>query len=449
MKALCLKNPKIFFSSKQLFLTFLSIFFSYFIFCFFANIAHADEAAKKKTRKPISVNFADLDINIALERFANFIDLDLVLAPNIKGRVTLNLRNVAWEEALDAILTTHNLRAEFKKNIVIIVPKDAKTSSSFSSGLQSEFIQIKFSKASEIAQIIQQAGAKSSSLLSSEGSVFFDNRTNLLIIRDKKNNIKEIKNLVQELDIEISQIMIQARIVIITKSDANSLGINWGIKSGEISSNLGGIATADTKKGTVMQTLLPSSNLASNHLGRIAFGFLSAANVALDLELAALEVEGLSKIVSAPQIITTDRNTAIIKSGEQIPYQKTDKNGNVEVEFKDALLSLEVTPKIANKNLIGMKLKINKDNPGQRVGENFAIETNFLETEVFIKNGDTLVIGGVMTNTELESLSKVPLLGDIPILGNLFKRKESSKKNFELAVFITPKIVESSIQILE
>lgn len=409
---------------------------------FIGLTADAEHKPTKKTSKPISVNFINLDIAIALQRFANFVELDLVLSPEVKGKVNLNLREVAWNEALDAILTTHKLKARLKKNILIIIPDTSGTSDYFASGLYSEIIPIKFSKASKIAQIIQDASGKSNSLLSASGSLLYDDRINSLIVIDKKNNISALKNLVQKLDIEVKQIMIQARIVITTKSDVNSLGVNWGVRKGDISTKLGNIATENTKSGAIMQTLLPSSSLASNHLGRIAFGFLSSANLVLDLELAALEIEGLSKIVSAPQIITLDRKTAIIKSGEQIPYQKTDKNGNVEVEFKDALLSLEVTPKIARDDLIGMKLKINKDNPGQRVGENFAIETNFLETEVFIKDGDTLVIGGVMNNTELESLAKVPFLGDIPILGNLFKRKEKSQKNFELVVFITPKIIE-------
>lgn len=411
------------------------------------NLSYALENKSKDTKKPISINFANLDIGIALQRFASFVDLDLVLSPEIKGKVSLNLKDVAWDEALDAILTTHNLSAELKNNILIIIPKNAPSSNYFASGLYTEFIPIKFSKASQIVQIIQQtnnANNKASSILSNAGSMLFDDRTNTLIIRDKKSNIDELKNFVKNIDVKTKQIMIQARIVITTNSDVNSLGVNWGVRKGDISPNLGNIATTNTKSGSIMQTLLPSSNLAGNHLGRIAFGFLSSANVVLDLELAALEVEGLSKIVSSPQIITTDRNTAIIKSGEQIPYQKTDKNGNVEVEFKDALLSLEVTPKIANSDLVGLKLKINKDNPGQRVGENFAIETNYIETEVFVKNGDTLVIGGVMTDTELESISKVPFFGDIPVLGNLFKRKEKSKKNFELVVFITPKILNSN-----
>ena len=393
---------------------------------------------------------------------ADFTDTNLVVSDAVSGNITLHLNEVPWDQALDIILTTQMLDKRQVGNILLIdkaatidqrenaVLENQLTAQKFIP-LQSEFLQINYAKASDIAMILKD---KSSSLLSDRGTLSVDARTNTLWLQDTGAKIHEIKTWLKRLDVPIKQVVIEARIVNMMKDCAEDLGVRWGVSnsthlSGTIDAAnkiANGIASADT----------PVSERLNLDLGAIPFDASPASigialaklgdHVLLDLELSALESEGRAEIVASPRLMTTNQQPAMIESGEDIPYQEATLSGATAVAFKKAVLSLKVTPQITPDGKLLMDLLINQDSDsGRRVQGVPIVLTKSIETSVLVNNGQTIVLGGIYKHAKNNSVARVPFLGTLPIVGHLFSRKQTRKRNEELLIFITPRIIEENL----
>ena len=425
-------------------------------------LANESTQYKRFNGKPITLNFQDIQVRAVLQMLADFTDTNLVVSDAVSGNITLHLNEVPWDQALDIILTTQMLDKRQVGNILLIdkaatiaqrenaVLENQLTAQKFIP-LQSEFLQINYAKASDIAMILKD---KSSSLLSDRGTLSVDARTNTLWLQDTGAKIHEIKTWLKRLDVPIKQVVIEARIVNMMKDCAEDLGVRWGVSnsthlSGTIDAAnkiANGIASADT----------PVSERLNLDLGAIPFDASPASigialaklgdHVLLDLELSALESEGRAEIVASPRLMTTNQQPAMIESGEDIPYQEATLSGATAVAFKKAVLSLKVTPQITPDGKLLMDLLINQDSDsGRRVQGVPIVLTKSIETSVLVNNGQTIVLGGIYKHAKNNSVARVPFLGTLPIVGHLFSRKQTRKRNEELLIFITPRIIEENL----
>nr|WP_089684081.1 type IV pilus secretin PilQ [Halomonas gudaonensis] len=433
------------------------------------------------TGERITLNFQDIEVRSVLAIIADFTGLNLVASDSVQGRVTLNLEDVPWDQALDLVLKSHGLASRQEGNVIVVAPAsdlaeierqelEARTEMETLAPLTTEYVQVRYARAEELARLLR--GEEGFGLLSERGRVAVDQRTNTLLIQDTADQVQEILATLDELDIAVRQVQIEARIVIARDGVTRELGVNWGASGEGSRFNLGGASSGtpistygddfsgqresrgeftggfDDPAGSQFQRGGLAVDLGgANPMTSLSFGYLSG-DILLDLELRALESENKSQTISQPRVITANQRKAVIKQGQEIPYQESTSSGATNVEFKEAVLSLEVTPQITPDNRIIMDLLINNDTVAEEAfGGVPAIDTNQIETQVLVDNGETVVLGGILTTEELRRLAKTPFLGDLPVLGKLFQYNEQNNQKVELLVFITPRILDDNLAI--
>ncbi|QHJ89200.1 type IV pilus secretin PilQ [Aequoribacter fuscus] len=423
----------------------------------------------------ISLNFQDIEVRAVLQLIADFTELNLVASDTVTGRITLRLQNVPWDQALELVLKTRGLDKRQIGNVLMVAPADeiaererqqieANKQIAELAPLNTEFIRIRYAKADAIVALFSAGSEEGGSLISTRGSVIVDPRTNSLIVTETSAKLAEIRNLIDLVDIPIRQVMIEARIVIAQSNLDDELGISWG--GGHTNNNFFGNAlsiSGDVENVTNLNqsiidglpgsVSLPGSLLVdlgvAEPAGSFAVGFTSK-DVFLTAELSALEAVGKGEVVSQPKVITGDKQKASIKSGTEVPYQESSAGGATATQFKEAVLQLDVTPNITPDDRILLDLVINQDSIGDLVpsgngGSIPTIDTTELTTQVLVGNGETIVLGGVFRTEDLEKVSKVPVLGDIPIMGQFFKSSSTSRTKTETLIFITPRILADSL----
>ena len=393
----------------------------------------------------LSLNFQDIDVRSVLQLIADFTHLNLVASDTVQGGITLRLQNVPWDQALDLVLKTKGLDKRKVGNVLLVAPADeiaARERQELESQkqlqqlapLRRDLIQVNYAKAADIAKLFQSVtGTKDNP--DARGSITVDDRTNSIIAYQTQESLDELRRIVAQLDIPVRQVMIEARIVEANVDYDKELGVNW---SGSKSSSGGKWTATGDSGGTFVD--LGSENATSS----FGLGFITD-NTILDLELSAMEKTGNGEIVSQPKVVTSDKETAKILKGTEVPYQEASSSGATTVSFKEASLSLEVTPQITPDNRIIMEVKVTKDEPDyvnalQGVPP---IKKNEVNAKVLVNDGETIVIGGVFSNTQSKTVDKVPFLGDVPYVGRLFRRDVVSEAKSELLVFLTPRIMNN------
>lgn len=437
----------------------------------------------------LSLNFQNIEIRSLLQVIADFTNFNIITSDSVSGAVTLRLKDVPWDQALDIILQAKGLGMRKTGNVLWIAPKDelaAKEKQDFEAKaaiqniepLKTQSFQLNYTKAAEIALQIQPSGsgtaASARGLLSSRGSVISEPRTNQLFVTDIPSRLEQVQELISKLDIAIRQVLIEARIVEADDTFGKSLGVKWGgsdltgVRGGQAGSQITGGANGGNRvafggnynavsatTGESVNTL-DTINTQILSLGATGFAGFSPASIGvslfssiagrfLNLELSALENDGKGKVVASPRVVTADQTKALIEQGTEYPYQVTAPNGGTTLAFRKAALKLEVTPQITPEGNIILDLDINKDSRGEPVLGTFAINTKHIKTNVLVENGGTVVIGGIFILEETDGETKVPVLGDVPLLGNLFKTKTKNSAKRELLVFITPKVITDRV----
>lgn len=437
--------------------------------------------------KPINMQFQDIDVRSALQVIAEVSNFNIVVNDSVSGNITLRLKGTPWDQALDVILTAKGLGKRVNGNVIYVAPVAelnkneqmelaAKKTREQLTKLDTALIPVNYAKAKDIAALIRNSSSKDKDhenqsseqdqLLSKRGSVNADNRTNSLLVMETAEKIARIKRLVKRLDIPVAQVLIESRIVIATNEFADELGVRMGgtaFNSGGNGYNAisGSAAANNAMLGDATSTGLPVNlpalgdrlavNLpVANPAGRIGLALLNS-DFLLDLELSALQAEGRGEIVSNPRVIASNQHQATIEQGIEIPYLSTSDKGTT-VLFKKATLKLAVTPLITPDNRITLDLEVYKDNLGREVpsgqgGFIPSIDTRQLQTQVVTDDGQTVVLGGIYETTSTDSVSKVPLLGDLPLIGGLFRTTKKSDQKNELLIFITPKVIEENIKL--
>lgn len=408
--------------------------------------------------KAISLNFQDIPIRTVLQLIADFNGLNLVITDSVSGNITLRLDDVPWEQALDIILKVKGLGKRMDGNVLMIAPAveladkeraqlETEKEVAALAPLYAEFIQINYAKVTDIANMLSSGNA---SLLSERGSVSTDTRTNTLLLKDTAAVIDAVKEMIEVLDIPVRQVVIEARMVTVSDSVGEELGIKWGMTAtGGNSSTSGSLAGAEAANGGTAGSVDDRLNVnlpVAGAAGTIAFQVAKLADgQILDLELSALEKENKAEIIASPRITTANQQTAYIEQGAEIPYVESASSGATSVSFKKAVLSLEVTPQITPDNKVILDLIITQDSKGEviptGIGQAVSIDTQEIGTQVLVDNGETLVLGGIYQQRITNSVTKVPILGDIPYLGFLFRTTIEENRKAELLIFVTPRIV--------
>ncbi|MGB0624046.1 MAG: type IV pilus secretin PilQ, partial [Luminiphilus sp.] len=420
----------------------------------------------------ISLNFQSIEVRAVLQLIADFTELNLVASDSVTGSITLRLQNVPWDQALDLVLKTRGLDSRQIGNVLMVAPAqeiaererqeiEANKQLAELAPLQSEFIRIRYAKAIDVVGLFEAGSEEGGSLVSERGSVVVDERTNSIIVTDTAAKLAEIRTLVDRVDIPIRQVMIEARIVIAQTNIDEQLGIRWGggylnVSGDKFTSIAGDTASATNLNSQLIgggQVDMPSAPFVDLGVAEATSGFavgFTSTDLFLTAELSALEASGEGEVVSQPKVITGDKQKASIKSGTEIPYQEGAASGATTTAFKEAVLKLDVTPNITPDDRILLDLVVNQDSVGDLVpsgngGLIPTIDTTELTTQVLVGNGETVVLGGVFKNEELVKVEKVPLLGDIPYLGNLFKSTANSQQKTETLIFITPRILSEAL----
>ena len=408
----------------------------------------------------LSLNFQDIDVRSVLQLIADFTDLNLVASDTVQGNITLRLQNVPWDQALDLVLKTKGLDKRKVGNVLLVAPADeiaARERQELESQkqiadlepLRRELIQVNYAKAADIAKLFQSvtgAEVEPGAGDGGRGSVTVDDRTNSIIAYQTQTNLDELRRIVSQLDIAVRQVMIEARIVEAGVDYSKELGVRWGGLTNSGNFTIYGNDDKGDEAGNLGDKItgnVPFVDMGSlNRTSGIGIGFITD-NTVLDLELSAMEKTGNGEVVSQPKVVTADKETAKILKGTEIPYQEASSSGATTTSFKEAALSLEVTPQITPDNRVIMEVKITKDEPdyNNMVGGVPPIKKNEVDAKVLVADGETIVIGGVFSNTQSKSVDKVPFLGDLPYLGRLFRRDVITDQKNELLVFLTPRIL--------
>lgn len=412
--------------------------------------------------KPISLNFQDVPVRTVLQLIADFNGFNLVTTDSVAGNITLRLDGVPWEQALDTVLKVKGLDKRLEDNILLVAPAEeiakrekqsleSKNQVAELSPLVTEYIQINYAKAGEIAQLLSTDKTR---LLSSRGAVSVDDRTNTLLVKDTADVIDHIKKMLTVLDIPVKQVVIEARMVTIDDGVDEQLGVRWGVtkaeENGSISGTIEGNNSAQSGTSPAVDKRLNVNLPVGNPAGSIAFQVAKLADgTLLDLELTALENENKAEIIASPRVTTANQKEAIIEQGTEFPSNTSSSSGATTVEWKKAVLSLKVTPQITPDNRVILDLTVTQDTMGQEVktgtGTGTAVNTQQISTQVLVDNGETLVLGGIYQQTIKKDVKKVPVLGDIPGVGFLFRNSSQTNKKRELLIFVTPKIVTESL----
>ena len=440
----------------------------------------SEEAAKRKEAvyvgERISLSFQNIDVRALLQIIGDVSGNNVVISDGVRGELAMRLINVPWDQALDIILRTKGLGMQQQGNVMLIAPLEEMASRAKAEGeatrqkdegapLRSEIIQINYAKAGEMAALLK-AGSKS--LLSARGQVSVDDRTNTLLVLETRERLGEIRNLIARLDIPVRQVLIESRIVIANNDFSKSLGSKFGVTGfsnlgdDPVGITSGSVTSTDTTVNS-LATIAPGQpieigslndrlnvNLPVASAGRIGFAILGS-NYLVDLELSALQAEGRGEVLSTPRVVTANAKQASIEQGVEIPYQEASSSGATSVSFKKAVLALQVTPQITPDDRIIMDLNVKNDSRGQDVnsglGQIPSIDTREVQTQVLVSNGETVVLGGVYQQTSSFSVTKVPLLGDLPLLGYLFRTTNTVNNKRELLIFVTPKILGEGIRV--
>ncbi|MGF0333822.1 type IV pilus secretin PilQ [Ectopseudomonas toyotomiensis] len=423
------------------------------------------------TGEKLSLNFQDIDVRSVLQLIADFTDLNLVASDTVAGNITLRLQNVPWDQALDLVLKTKGLDKRQVGNVLLVAPADeiaARERQELESQkqiaelapLRRELIQVNYAKAADMAKLFQSVTSADGSA-DVRGSVTVDDRTNSIIAYQTQERLDELRRIIAQLDIPVRQVMIEARIVEANVNYDKALGVRWGGstrrgnwslygKDGATSFDDGqaflpGTDTVGdfTLEDGVAPVPFVDMGVAASTSG-IGIGFLTD-NLVLDLQLSAMESSGNGEVVSQPKVVTADKETAKILKGQEVPYQEASSSGATSTSFKEAALSLEVTPQITPDNRIIMEVKVTKDAPDFQRAINGVppINKNEVNAKVLVSDGETIVIGGVFENTQTKAIEKVPFLGDLPYLGRLFRRDIVQDNKTELLVFLTPRIMNN------
>lgn len=435
-------------------------------------VTGADLERKKKERfqytgEKLSLNFQDIEVRSVLQLIADFTELNLVASDTVEGRITLRLQNVPWDQALDLILKTKGLDKRKVGNVLLVAPADeiaAREKLELESQkqvqelapLKTEYIVVNYAKATELALLL----TKESGFISDRGSVAVDARTNTLIVQDTIAKLDDIRYMLEQLDVPVRQVLIEARIVIARADVGEELGVRWNViqkgsnkspfqtyyvsgRGQGVEENVESLTEDDPSYKFTENTVPLDFGVIDGAASAISFGYYNGDTGLIDVELSALESEGKANIVSTPKVLTADQQQARVASGTEIPYQEASSSGATTTAFKEAVLSLEVTPQITPDGRVIMELKVNQDSVGDiDTASNIpVIDTNEVITNVIADNGQTVVLGGVFRSEEIESIAKTPFLGDLPVLGRFFRKEINSKEKAELLVFITPKIV--------
>jgi type IV pilus assembly protein PilQ len=444
--------------------------------------AAADEK-KEYTGERLTLNFQDIDVRSVLQLLADTSGQNIVVSDSVTGNLTLRLQNVPWDQALDIVLRTKGLDKRRQDNVIIIGPTEELANREKAelaahkevqdlSPIRSEFMTVNYAKVADLAKMIRPtgggAGGGKNTLLSTRGSISIDERTNTLLVQDTAENLAEIRRLVQTLDVPVKQVLIECRIVVVSDTFERDLGAQFGVTSAQSNGSHGLLAVTGSGTGadTMIQSALTnvSSGLATtpvvtpalanrymvntpaaNTNGSIGISLLGGSYL-VDLALSAAENEGKSETISSPRVITANQKQAVILQGTEIPYQESASSGATTTQFKNAVLSLKVTPLITPDNRVILDLDVSDDTVGQQVtsatgGSVPSIDTRQIQTQVLVGDGQTVVLGGILETTKSYAANKIPWLGDIPVLGNLFKSTTNINNKTELLIFITPKIL--------
>lgn len=450
----------------------------------FKPISKEEKEEKKKdkfgyTGERLSLNFQSIEVRAVLQLIADFTGLNMVTSDAVSGNVTLRLKNVPWDQALDIILKSRGLGMRKAGNVIMVAPSEelaarerleleASRQVEELAPLRTEFVQINYADAADLMSLIQ---ADENNLLSERGNVSIDERTNTLIIQDVTSSLQAVRGLISELDVAVRQVLIESRIVNADESFAKDIGVRFGYskhtkqgtqdratigdnpKDAFISlgggqggnTDFGGTTSANSSTNENLIVDLPAIPADAASLA-LAIG--KVGSYLLQLELSALIAEGRGEDIASPRVITSNQNEAVIESGVQIPYQEASSSGATSVSFQDAVLSLRVTPQITPDDRIIMDLSVNQDTvSGTTVLGVPAINTRSVTTQVLVQNGETVVLGGVYSSSDRKSVDRTPFFGDLPYVGFLFKRTDINSTKSELLIFITPKILKDSLTI--
>ena len=428
----------------------------------------------------LTLNFQDIETRAVLQLLAETSGRNIVVSDTVQGNVTLRLRNVPWDQALDIVMTTKGLDMRQNGTVIIVAPAEeiaardtadleARNAISELEPMYSEFLQVNYAKAQDLAVLIGAEGG-GNSMLSERGSIAVDDRTNTLLVQDTATRLEDIRRMVRTLDVPIKQVLIESRIVVVNDDFSRDLGVRLGVTAYRENGTDGAAVISGTGPGTDTMVNSIVDNLGSTGqitpvelpiltdrynvnvpiaeaAGRFSLAVLER-DYLVDLELTALEAEGRGEIVSTPRVITANQKEARIEQGVEIPYQQSASSGATTVQFKKAVLSLEVTPQITPDNNIIMDLRVHKDNVGDVIstgglgGTVPSIDTRAVETQVLVEDGQTVVLGGIYETERRETIKKVPFLGDIPAVGALFRSKQLQNDKSELLIFVTPRILE-------
>ena len=438
---------------------------------------------KEYVGQRLTLNFQDIETRAVLQLLAETSGRNIVVSDTVQGNVTLRLRNVPWDQALDIVMTTKGLDMRENGNVIIVAPAEeiaaretadleARAAIHELEPLYSEFVQVNYAKAADLAALI--GGDSGNALLSERGSVGIDDRTNTLLVKDTAERLQDIRRLVRILDIPIRQVLIESRIVVVNDDFSRDLGVRFGFMGVTDNSSNGIISVTGTAEGSEVIVRSALDNLANtgqpfpvtapgiadrfnvnvpvdNPAGRFALAILNSDYI-VDLELTAMQAEGRGEIVSTPRIITANQKEARIEQGVEIPYQESASSGATTTQFKKAVLSLTVTPQITPDNNIIMDLMVSKDNVGELTqsatgGLVPSIDTRKVETQVLVRDGQTVVLGGIYETERRETINKVPFLGDIPGVGVLFRSRSVVSNKAELLIFVTPRILNEGSSI--
>ena len=432
----------------------------------------------------LSLNFQNIEVRALLQVIADFTNFNVVTSDTVTGNVTLRLKDVPWDQALDIILQAKSLGLRKSGNVILIAPKDelnakekieleAKQQIAALEPVRTQSFQLNYAKAADIANGLTGqstggtgGGSTNTRILSPRGSVVFETRTNQLFVSDIPTKLAEVQELIAKIDIPVRQVLIESRIVIADDSFGRSLGVRLGAADlrgtrgglpgygiggdtrvtvggnlnavgGQTLQNSGGVNFADTNFLNLPATGQNGFDPATFALS--LFG--ASANRFLNLEISALEADGKGKVVSSPRVVTADQQKALIEQGEELPYQVATSSGATSLQFRKANLKLEVTPQVTPEGNVILDVDVTKDSVGRATAAGFAINTKHVKTQVLVENGGTVVIGGIFEQSDREDITKVPFLGDVPYLGNLFKTRTTTSSKTELLIFLTPKIV--------
>jgi type IV pilus assembly protein PilQ len=427
------------------------------------------------TGEKLSLNFQNVEVRAVLNVIADFTDLNIITSDTVSGNITLRLRDVPWDQALEIILQTRGLDSRRSGNVIWIAPRDelatreklaleAQQQISDLEQTRTESFQMNYQKAADVQKLLSDASQR---ILSKRGSAVVDARTNTLFVQDTPARLEELAHLLAKIDVAVRQVMIEARIVEADSSFSKNLGarvgfvelgsgsrgpqgtrLNVGAELVNTGQALGAVQGTAVINGPGLSANLPAAGLNSFNAGQLSFIlFNSGLSRLLNIEISAMEADGRGKIIASPRVLTADQVEAVIEQGTEIPYQQATSSGATSVSFRKANLALKVKPQITPEGSVSMTLDVNNDAPGSTTPAGVQINTKHVKTEVLVENGGTVVIGGIYTQNDRTDITKIPFFGDLPFLGVLFRNTTTSTAKTELLVFITPRIVNERLTI--